>query len=69
MLIGFVALSFCVAPLHFCFLAGRMGVVAFDKALNLFAVVYVVAQVVAGVVAARKILASQSLSFFMSELR
>ena len=46
-----------------------MGVVAFDKALNLFAVVYVVAQVVAGVVAARKILASQSLSFFMSELR
>ena len=69
MLIGFVALSFCVAlPLHFYFLAGQMGAVAFDKALNLFAVVYVVAQVVAGVVAARKILASQSLSFFMSEL-
>ena len=36
MLIGFVALSFCVAlPLHFYFLAGQMGVVAFDKALNL----------------------------------
>ena len=70
MLIGFVALSFCVAlPLHFYFLAGQMGAVAFDKALNLFAVVYVIVQVVAGVVAARKILASQSLSFFMSELR
>jgi len=70
MLIGFVALSFCVAlPLHFYFLAGQMGAAAFDKALNLFAAVYVIAQVVAGVVAARKILASQSLSFFMSELR
>ena len=70
MLIGFVALALCVAaPLHVYFYAGQMRAVAFDKALNLFAVVYVIVQALVATAACRKILSVQSLSFFMSELQ
>ena len=70
MLIGFVALSLCVAaPLHVYFYAGQMRAVAFDKALNLFAVLYIIVQALVATAACRKILSVQSLSFFMSELQ
>ena len=46
-----------------------MRAVAFDKALNLFAVLYIIVQALVATAACRKILSVQSLSFFMSELQ
>ena len=66
-LMGFVALSlFVTVPLFAYFWYGQEQVTAFDKALNTFALILTVAEVFTGVNAARKILASQSLAFFMA---
>ena len=68
MLLGFVALSVFVAiPVLAFFWFAQEQATAFDRALNTVAVLIVLAEVVAGANATRKVLNAQSLAFFQGD--
>ena len=68
LLMGFVSLSFfIVLPVYAFFWYGQEMVQPFDKALNSVSIALIVAEVVAGMNAPRKVLRAQSLAFYLRE--